>query len=87
MSKKVKMELSEVESRLTQIIIEQMRLDGLKFNSSSSLAEAGLDSLAMVRILVVVEQEFGVWLEGGMLTPDTLQNSKTMAQCLYELMD
>jgi acyl carrier protein len=40
----------------------------------------------MVRILVAVEEKYGVWMEPADLTPENLANVETMAESLHRLL-
>ena len=52
--------------RLTKILIDQYKVDPAKLTLHAPLAELGIDSLGMVELLFIVEDEFGV-----KLPPDT----------------
>jgi acyl carrier protein len=76
----------EVEAGLLEIIRSQKQLDDT-FTSQSDLVAAGLDSLTMVRILIGVEEKFGVWLEGDALNRENLRNVEVMARSLKAVLD
>ena len=73
----------EIIEGLLDIFRSQRQLDNT-FTSRSDLKFSGLDSLTMVRILVAIEEKFGVWLEGDALCPENLQNVETLAHCLQD---
>jgi acyl carrier protein len=76
----------EVEAELLEIIRSQKQLDHT-FTIHSELSADGLDSLTMVRILVAIEEKFGVWLEGDALNRDNLRNVEMMARSLKAVLD
>jgi acyl carrier protein len=76
----------EVEAGLLEIVRSQKQLDDT-FTSQSDLAATGLDSLTMVRILIAVEEKFGVWLEGDALNRENLRNVEMMARSLKAVLD
>jgi acyl carrier protein len=57
------------------------------FSIVSNLQESGLDSLALTRLLLAVEERFGVWIDESFLTPEILENVETLAACVHELLD
>jgi acyl carrier protein len=68
-----------------RIIKEEKQLDE-SFTMTTPLEQVGLDSLALVRILVGIDQTLGVWLEGEALTPENLFDVKHMASCIDGLL-
>jgi len=70
--------LDEIETEVFRIIKEEKQLDD-SFTMTTPLEQVGLDSLALVRILVGIDQSLGIWLEGEALTPENLLDVKHMA--------
>ena len=77
--------LDEIEEEVFRIVKEEKQLDE-SFTTTTRLEEVGLDSLALVRILVSIDQSIGVWLEGEALTPENLLDVKHMAAYINELL-
>jgi acyl carrier protein len=78
MSEQKRWSLHEIEAEVFRIIKEEKQLDE-SFTLTTPLEQVGLDSLALVRILVGIDQSLGVWLEGEALTPENLLDVKHMA--------
>jgi acyl carrier protein len=78
MSEEKSWTLDEIETEVFRIIKEEKQLDD-SFTMTTPLEQVGLDSLALVRILVSIDQSLGVWLEGEALTPENLLDVKHMA--------
>ena len=74
--------------KLTQLVFETLRDEilevGAEFTSQSNLVEAGLDSLAVTQLLLAIEERTGVWVDEGLLTPETLESAETLAACVRE---
>ena len=74
---------------LTQSIYDILRNDllevGEEFTPRSNLIDAGLDSLAVTQLLLAVEERTGVWVDEGLLTPETLASCESLAACIHEL--
>lgn len=81
MSLKQNWNLEEIENEVFRIIKEEKQLDD-SFSKVTPFEEVGLDSLALVRILVSIDSSIGVWLEGGSLTPENLRDVKSLAVCV-----
>jgi acyl carrier protein len=77
--------LPEIEAEVFRIIKEEKQLDD-SFTPTTRLEAVGLDSLALVRILVGIDQSMGVWLEGEALTPENLLDVKHMAAHIHALL-
>ena len=78
--------IEEIEAGLLEIIRSQRQLDDT-FTAQSDLAAVGLDSLTMVRVLISVEEKFGVWLEGDVLSGENLKNVEMMSRNLKAILD
>lgn len=77
--------LEKIEDEVLIIIRNEKLLDE-SFLKSTSLEEIGLDSLALVRILVGIDQNIGVWLEGDALTPENLTDVKSISKYIQTLL-
>ena len=51
------------------------------------LEQIGVDSLIMVRVLVLIEERYGVWLEDETLTPESLRDVESIAECIIALIE
>jgi acyl carrier protein len=70
---------------LHRIVRQELRLDE-RFTVTSNLQDSGLDSLALTRLLLAVEERLGVWIDESLLTPDNLENVESLATCVHELL-
>jgi acyl carrier protein len=58
--------------RLTRILVDQYKLDPTKLTLDGPLTELGIDSLGMVELLFMIEDEFAVKLPADVDTLPTL---------------
>ena len=71
-------------TRLEQELLELVRdhlLDGIgaDFDVLASLPEAGLDSMAIMQLLLLVEDRFGIWLPEEDLTRENFACIRSLA--------
>lgn len=74
---------SGLEHELLQLVREHL-LDGLgpDFDALSSLPQAGLDSMAIMQLLLLVEDRFGVWLPEEDLTRENFSCIRALARAV-----
>ncbi len=49
-----------------------------EFSETDDLLEAGLDSMGIMRLVIFIEEEFGVTLPDDELVPDNLRTLKSL---------
>ena len=59
--------------------------DGAEFDEHSPLAKAGIDSFALVELLLFCERVLGVRVPDSHLTGTNLTSMATLANCIAEL--
>jgi acyl carrier protein len=74
-----------VAEQLCQFARANFVAEGAVFDEHSSLAEAGIDSFALVEILLHCERVFGVRVPLSHLTRANLASVATLAGCICEL--
>ena len=47
--------------------------------ADDELAAAGVDSMALLKVLVFLEREFGIWIPDEDLTDDVITSARTLA--------
>jgi acyl carrier protein len=70
--------------RVFAILRDEILTVGSEFSPRSNLVESGLDSLAVTQLLLSIEETTGVWVDEGLLTPENLSSSETLADLVYE---
>lgn len=74
-----------VAEKLCEFARANFLADGMEFNEHSPLAEAGIDSFALVELLLCSERTFGVRVPESHLTRHNLVSVATLANCIAEL--
>lgn len=74
---------SGLEHELLRLVRDHL-LDGLDddFDALSSLPGAGLDSMAIMHLLLLIEDRFGVWLPEEDLTRDNFACIRSLARAV-----
>jgi acyl carrier protein len=74
-----------ISDQLCQFARANFLADGVEFNEHSPLAEVGIDSFALVELLLCSERTFGVRVPESHLTRNNLVSVATLARCIAEL--
>jgi acyl carrier protein len=74
-----------ISDKLCQFARANFLADGVEFNEHSALAEVGIDSFALVELLLCSERTFGVRVPETHLTRNNLVSVATLANCIAEL--
>lgn len=76
MTKTKTMDINEIKEKITNFLVDEMEIDPAKIVPESRLKEdMGIDSLEVVDIVVLVEQEFGFKMR-----PEDFKDLKTFEQ-------
>jgi acyl carrier protein len=73
-----------LESLIFEVLRTELLEVGDEFTPESNLVDSGLSSLAVVQLLLAVEEQTGIWVDEAELTPENLATTKTLAACVYE---
>ena len=74
-----------IAEQLCQFARKNYVADGADFDENSPLAKAGIDSFALVELLLYCERTFGVSVPDSHLTGKNLASVTTLANCIAEL--
>ena len=74
-----------IADKLCQFARANFLADGVEFTEHSPLAEVGIDSFALVELLLCSERAFGVRVPESHLTRNNLVSVATLANCIAEL--
>ena len=65
----------ELTDLVFAILRDQILSPAADFTPQSNLVASGLDSLAVTQLLLCIEERTGVWVDEGLLTPETLASA------------
>ena len=75
-------ERSSRKTKLLELVSEDILEVGPDFNSQSNLFDAGLDSMAIMQLLLLIEQNFGVRLPAAKLTQEHFSSVDDLARLM-----
>lgn len=75
-----RLEPEEVVQALTSFINTSIMVRGHAVRPDDDLETAGIDSMALLKILLFVEAEFGFWMPEDDLVPDNLSSPRALAR-------
>ena len=73
---------ANLEQQLTALVSERLLETPSDFNEDSDLYESGLDSMAIMQLLILVEEEFGVALPESELTRQNFSTVRSIASLI-----
>ena len=76
--------LEPLEPQLVTMISERLLETRPGFDADSNLYEAGLDSRALMQLLILVEEEYGVSIPEADLTKQNFSTTRHLAQLIRE---
>jgi acyl carrier protein len=75
----------KIAARLCEFARNNFVADGQEFNENSPLSDAGIDSFALVELLLFCERNIGVRVPDSHLTGANLASMASLANCIAEL--
>jgi acyl carrier protein len=75
--------LEALQALIYDVLRSELLEVGEDFTPQSNLLDAGLSSLAVVQLLLSVEEQTGIWMDESQLTPENLESAEALARCVY----
>ncbi len=80
-------EVAQIESDLLAFVRREVFATSVEATLDTDLIAAGFDSMSLVRLLVFVEQTYGMWIPESEITGESLQNLRTLAGTVGRLLN
>jgi acyl carrier protein len=74
-----------IAAKLCEFARTNFVAEGVEFTENSPLSEAGIDSFALVELVLFCERVLGVRVPDSHLTGDNLASMSSLAQCISGL--
>jgi acyl carrier protein len=78
-------EAPEIEAHLLAFLRREVIAPEVEVTSETDLVAAGFDSMSLVRLLLFVENTYGLWVPEHEITSDSLLNLRALAETLRRL--
>ena len=76
------LEIAKIEQRLLALISEQLLDPRNKFSATSDLYAEGLDSMAIMQLLILIEERFSVRLSEADVTRENFSSVRHLASLI-----
>ncbi len=76
--------LENLDQQLVTLVSERLLETQPGFGAESDLYEAGLDSMALMQLLILVEEEYGVSIPESALTKQNFSTVRHLSQLIRE---
>jgi acyl carrier protein len=76
---------NKISAMLCEFARNNFVAEGQEFDENSPLSQAGIDSFALVELLLFCERNIGVRVPDSHLTGTNLTSMSTLASCIAEL--
>ncbi len=80
-------EAAQIETDLLAFVRREVFATQVDATLDTDLVAAGFDSMSLVRLLVFVEQTYGMWVPESEITGESLQNLRTLAGTVARLLN
>ena len=80
-------EPAQIETDLLAFVQREVFAADAGVTADTELVPAGFDSMSLVRVLVFVEQTYGLWIPASEITGDSLRNLRALAGTVSRLLD
>lgn len=80
-------EAAQIETDLLAFVRREVFATHVDATLDTDLVAAGFDSMSLVRLLVFVEQTYGMWVPESEITGESLQNLRTLASTVARLLN
>jgi acyl carrier protein len=74
-----------IAAKLCEFARTNFVAEGVDFDENSPLSQAGIDSFALVELVLFCERVLGVRVPDSHLTPDNLASMSSLANCIAGL--
>jgi acyl carrier protein len=76
----------EIEAHLLAFVRKEIFAPDLVLTSETDLLAEGFDSMSLVRVLLFIEQTFGMWIPSSEINADTLRNIRALSVLVARLL-
>jgi D-alanine--poly(phosphoribitol) ligase subunit 2 len=71
--------VDEIAAAIVRFLNAQIMAETNAVAADDDLAAAGVDSMALLKVLVFLEREYGVWVPDAELTDEVIRSARALA--------
>lgn len=79
--------IPEIETQLQAFLQREVFAPEISLTLETDLVAAGFDSMSLVRTLVFIETNYGLWIPESEITGDALRNLRALAATVFRLLN
>ena len=79
-------EATEIEVQLLAFVRREIFAPEVTMTVETDLIAAGFDSMSLVRVLLFIETNYGLWIPESEINADSLRNLRTLAATVVKLL-
>jgi len=80
-------EAQEIETKLLDFLKREVFATEVAVTPETDLIGAGFDSMSLVRLLLLIETDYGFWIPESEITSDALRNLRALATTIARLLN
>jgi acyl carrier protein len=80
-------EAQEIETKLLDFLKREVFAAEVVVAPETDLVAAGFDSMSLVRLLLFIEMDYGLWIPESEITGDALLNVRSLANTIARLLN
>ena len=80
------MDAQKIESELLTFLSREVFAPDLVVTAETDLVSVGFDSMSLVRVLVWIETNYGMWIPESEITGDAIRNLRTLSATVARLL-
>lgn len=77
----------EIETKLLDFLKREVFAPGVTVTPETDLVASGFDSMSLVRMLVFIETDYGLWIPESEITGDALKDVRSLAATITRLLN
>jgi acyl carrier protein len=77
----------EIETKLLEFLKREVFAPDIAVTPETDLVASGFDSMSLVRTLVFIETDYGLWIPESEITGDALKDVRSLAATVTRLLN
>lgn len=78
------MQIENIEKLLINLIKKEFNLDGNEIQSNNNFTNLGIDSLKMIKLVILIENEFNLEIDDEEVIPENFDSIKSISKLILD---